>query len=577
MKHSSNHTGLANILAPGLVVWIFLGLAGVVVAQDLVAQDRDEELARQYAEQSLRVSLWLDKDADQVYRRGEPVQVTFQANEDAYAVLYHVDVNGKVTILWPTTRYSDGFVFGGHQYRLPSREGDRLRVGDQAGVGYIQAVVSSYPFDLRDLALDFHHENGGHVYDYYVAGDPFLAMNEVNYAVTGLEDPSAYVVTNYASYYVHEKVEHPRYLCFQCHDDTNYSPYSETCAVNIHYDYGWMNEWWGAYGFYPAYYYPTFYYVDPWTSSSWVNYWYDPWYRWPAVVHYDWRYSCYDWRHSPYWRCDAWTANEQGRRRYTPLDRSTLDRDRGEAMTRTKNEFVRSERPTDDRLRRMRDRTVTERGGDGGLDPRIRDGGPAGGTARDVTPVARSQARFEPDQRIRTSPGLRVPGTTTASRGRDGSGNTGGRTVRTGDAGGRSQGKPDSGTPSVRPGSRTRGTDGGRQTIRPVEPRGDTKRVWTNRRNSGSSGVRPNTPVTRTSKPGGRRSTTVRSPNKPTKSPSTRSSGGSRSSGGTVNRAPKQTSPKPKSPPPSRPSTNGGSRGGKSGGKGGGRSSGGRG
>jgi hypothetical protein len=561
MRHSNLRTGFATRLAPVLAAWIFLAFVG-----GATAQVDEQEQARHYAEQSLRVSLWLDKESDEVYRRGEPIQVTFQANEDAYAVIYHLDVDGRVTILWPTTRYSDGFVFGGHQYRLPSRDGGRLRAGEEAGVGYVQAVVSRYPFDLRELALDFHHENGGHVYDYYVAGDPFLAMNEVNYAVTGLEDASAYVVTNYASYYVHQKVDHPRYLCFQCHDQGDYAPYQDTCAVNIHYDYGWMNEWWVSYGFYPAYYYPTYYYVDPWTSARWVNYWYDPWYRWPVVVHYDWPYHCYDWHHSPYWRNDAWTAHEQGRRRYTPLDRSTLDRDREGVRTRTKNELVTAEKPTDDRLRRMRERVVADRGGRDDS-TRLGDVGPAGGRTRDVSPTSRSQVQFEPDQRIRTSPGLQVPGSNTVSRGRGDDRRTIGDPGRS-DGGSRDPARGGDprlrgGSTTVRGGKETRGD--GRQTIRPVDPRGDTRRVWTNRRSSGNTNVRRQTPPTRSTQPERRSAPTVRRPTRQESSPSRssgRSSGGS-SSGGSVRRAPKQT-PKPASPPPSR-SSGGSSRG--SGGK----------
>ena len=558
MRHFSRRLSTLMVFAPVLAVWTFLGLTSSAVAQDDAGAR-----AQQYSDQTLRVSLWLDKDADQVYRRGEPVQITFQANEDAYAVIYHIDVEGRVDILWPTSRFSDGFVFGGHQYRLPSREGNRLRVGEAEGVGYVQAVVSRYPFDLRDLALDFHHENGDHAHDYYVAGDPFLAMNEVNYAVTGLEDAGEFVITNYVSYYVHRQVEHPRYLCYQCHDtDVAYEPYRDTCAVSIHYDYGWMNEWWGSYGFYPAYYYPTYYYVDPWTHARWVNYWYDPWYRWPVVAFYDWRDPCYSWHYSPYWRSDSWTANEQGNRRYTPLDRSTLGRDRDGSTVRTKNELVTGERPGDDRIRRMRDRVVTERDSGRLNDQRGHDSGPAGGVASDVSPMSRSQARFEPSNRLRTSPGLQLPGQTTATRTRDGRES---RTVS---------------TPVSRVRQDTRRSDGqirradDRQTIRPVEPRGDSGRVWSNRRNTGSPSVRPKAPVIRSTKPSTNRSSTIRRSSEPRSSVSKpHSSGGSRS---TVRQPTRNSTPKPSSPPPSR-SRSGGSSGGSRGSKGGSRSSGGRG
>ena len=258
MRTTHEPRGWLRVLAPVLAVWTFLALAAGAQAQE----PADDVASARYAEQSLRVSIWHAKDADEIYSRGEPLSVTFQANEDAYAVLYHIDVEGRVSVLWPASRYSDGFVFGGHQYRLPTRGGERLRAGASEGQGFFHAVVSKYPFDLRDLELDFHHEPEAVAHDFYVAGDPYLAMNEVNFVVTGLEDPSEYAVSNFTSYYVHRQVDHPRYLCFQCHDGgESYDPYRDTCTITVEYDYSWQNQWWDRWGYYPVYYYPVYVYV----------------------------------------------------------------------------------------------------------------------------------------------------------------------------------------------------------------------------------------------------------------------------------------------------------------------------
>ncbi len=332
-------------------------------AQPVAETEEDAQLAARYAQQSLRVNVWVDKSGDEVYARGELLQVTFQTNEDAYLVVYHVDVNGRVSVLWPTSRYNDGFAFGRHEYSLPVSGGTRLRTADVEGVGYVNALASRYPFDLRDLDVDFHHEPQEPARDFYVAGDPFLAMNEINYAVTGLEDPSEYVVSNYTSYYVHRPVEHPRYLCSQCHQDDDLAsrPYDSNCTVTIRYDYGWSNEWWDRYGYYPAYYYPVYVYVDPWSYSPWVNYWYSPWYYWPYSNWYHWDYACYDWHYSPYWQGDCDAAYKQGTRRYRPLDKTDLARDgssRGAVNTRSKR--VTDAMPGDARTGAMKNRTVVQ-------------------------------------------------------------------------------------------------------------------------------------------------------------------------------------------------------------------------
>jgi len=165
-----------------------------------------------YENQPLRVNITQGRDDGDTYRRGEQINIAFEANQDAYAVVYRIDADGVVTILWPRSRLDDGFVFGRHQYSLPAAGAPRLRAGSEPGVEYVEAVVSLYPFDLRDIEVDFHHEPADEEYRYTVAGDPFLAMNEVNHAITRLENAEDFVVTNYTSYFVEREVEHPRYL-----------------------------------------------------------------------------------------------------------------------------------------------------------------------------------------------------------------------------------------------------------------------------------------------------------------------------------------------------------------------------
>jgi hypothetical protein len=160
-------------------------------------------------------------------------------------------------------------------------------------------------------------------------------------------------------------VDHPRYLCNQCHvdDDLAAQPYSQNCTVEIHYDYGWANEWYVAYGYYPVYYYPTFYYVDPWTWRPWVNYWYRPYYYWPAVPFYTWGYSCYSWNYSPYYCGDVVDHYRSGNRRYRPLDKTLMGRERaGDVRTRTRNDLVQRGEPEARTVTAMRERTRLEKG-----------------------------------------------------------------------------------------------------------------------------------------------------------------------------------------------------------------------
>jgi len=565
-----------------------------------------------YASQSLRVELWFDRPSDSVYQRNDQQQVYVQTNEDAYAVVYRIDTTGRVEILWPRSRLDDGFVFGHHEYRLPATGAARLRTSTEEGVGYVEAVVSRYPFDLRELPLDFFHEPQDPALDFYVAGDPFLAMNEVNFVVTGLEDPADFVVTNYASYYVHRVVDHPRYLCNQCHveEDLAHHPYRDNCTVEIHYDYGWSNEWYVAYGYYPVYYYPTFYYVDPWTARPWVNYWYRPYYLWPASHWYTWGYGCYPWHDSPYYNGDVWTHYRNGNRRYTPLDKTMMGRERaGDVRTRTRNDLVRASGPDDREIQAMRDRrsTAIDRNGRRDGDSRVADRG----TYVDRGAIERKRQGFERGDRVATrNGGVRIQDRRTVSDGyRHGGGGdpVRGQEVRrrTDSARGTSMpsrgGKYDVPTrngasdPRVRSGDRPNGSmdrrvgdrnagggDRSRRAIKPVEPRNRGTRVWSGRRTSPSGDRAGNPTRVRPQSQrgdGGSRGTVDRSGtrtggnrSKPQTQQRTGSSGSSNRKSGADRGSPSRVAPRgnsgrsaparPSTPPPSRGAGGGRSRSG---------------
>ncbi len=480
MAHANN-PGSRRLVAAALVA---LALVPATVRAQDEAAAAPAKPAFDYAAMPLRVGVWTDKAEGEVYAKGDAQSVTFQTNEDAYAVVYRIDTEGRVSVLWPRSRMDDGFVFGGHEYVLPVQGGPRLRVADVEGEGFVEAVVSRYPFDLRALEVDFHHETGGKPYDFRVAGDPFLAMNEVNYAVTGLADTEDYVVTNYASYYVHRTVDHPRYLCGQCHDGVGYDPYDDTCKLEITVDYRWANGWWGTYGYYPAYCYPAYVYVDPWTWRPWVNFWYDPWWHCPTVSVCWWNDPWYSWCDNPHYHGNCYT----GTPRYKPLTPGTPD------GTRTKVREYGAIQPL----------TVAR-----STDARTRDGAarPGSGDARGAYvgqgPASRTQPVIADNNRTRSTAGLRI---------RDGaarSGSTGGRTAVRHTAGG-SGDRPElvpvtgGGTRSetrAAPGSTVgRGADTTRRapsgsadgrTIKPVEPRQRTQRIWNTGRSDDSGTRRP--------------------------------------------------------------------------------------
>jgi hypothetical protein len=488
------------------VVVLLLGLTGPAHAQ---AQATEAASDFDYGAQTLRVGVWLEgADNESVLQRGEYYTVGFHTNQDAYAVVYRIDANGMVDILWPRDRFDDGFAFGGHEYQLPVAGAKRLQAGYEPGEGFIEAIVSSYPFDLRQLELDFHHENADKRHDFQVAGDPFLAMNEINFVVTGLEDSEEFVVTNYASFYVHQKVDHPRYLCNQCHfdDEVAYDPYQDECTLDIQYDYGWNNNWYDQYGYYPIYANPVYVYVDPWTSRPWVNFWYDPWYRCAPGWGWGWRwdYHCYGWYDSPYYWGNSHTYYNNGHRRWRPLDRSALaraDKVKTRELGRVTG-LIGKERPDDRQREAMRARTSladNRRAVDRDLGRR---GAP--GVIRGEARADRARPEINNTSVVRGGAGLRIKDNTRVRTGDD----TQRTNIRHTSGGGETRSAlkparrlpteqaPDRSSSSVRTNPRTgtqrdnstrgtqvkpdRSTEGGR-TIKPVEPRRRGSRVWNTR------------------------------------------------------------------------------------------------
>ncbi len=272
----------------------------------------------------LRVNVWHGREDNDTYRRGEAMTVHFRTNADLYVVVYRIDSDGQVEVLWPTTRYDDGFVYADHTYTLP-RPGSpvRLRASQLRGVEYIEAIASEYPFDLRNLAIDFRFDPDARTnYDYEVSGDPFLAVNDINFAITGLDADVEYVVTDWAHLYVESKVEYARYTCRQCHDqdDDEYHPYVDKCStVNIYNDWGWQTSWYDRFGWYPLYYEPPYYY---WDISFGRPYWYPYYplvYSWPAYSVYSRPYPVYWWYDSPYDYVDYRVRYKKNWRHYRSL------------------------------------------------------------------------------------------------------------------------------------------------------------------------------------------------------------------------------------------------------------------
>ncbi len=268
---------------------------------------------------SLSVDVWSDRGDGSVYRPDESIEIGVRANDDAFMLVYEIDSEGYVHVLYPHEQRTP-FVEGRTTLRLPEGDAERLAVQGPVGEGYIVAIASREPFrtlpwylrpyDPQAEELGYHGGPGdesdldgksrpprdsegetGVTAEGRIVGDPFVGMERIRRAVLGHADDGQSFATAYTSYYVHQAVRYPRYLCYDCHRPgywswwSGFDPYYATCsAFDFRVNASW---WWGPTYWFGAVPHYVFVYRDHCPpryapSAGYPRYWssWDGWQRW---------------------------------------------------------------------------------------------------------------------------------------------------------------------------------------------------------------------------------------------------------------------------------------------------------
>ena len=249
---------------------------------------------------ALDVEVWTDRGDDAVYKTGDAMRIKLRASADAYLLVYEIDAVGAVNLLFPFDR-SSAYVQGGSTVKLPVEEsGLQLIVGEETGQGFIVAVASERPFrDLPWFLRPFDPQAASVGYDAqdstiteegfdergHVLGDPYVAMERIRRRVVESPENVEGIASDYTTYYVHEVVRYPRYLCNDCHRPghwawwSGFDPYYTNCSVfdfRVNWRWYWGPTLWT--GYVPYYYYvvrtdcPPYYtpwYGNQYRFSSW--------------------------------------------------------------------------------------------------------------------------------------------------------------------------------------------------------------------------------------------------------------------------------------------------------------------
>lgn len=95
------------------------------------------------------VKLWINNSGQ--FREGDRARVQVEARDDGYLMVFNVDTDGRLRVLFPVDPEDDAMVRGGHRYEIRGR-GDResFMVG-RDGSGLVYAAVSADPFRIDDV------------------------------------------------------------------------------------------------------------------------------------------------------------------------------------------------------------------------------------------------------------------------------------------------------------------------------------------------------------------------------------------------------------------------------------------
>lgn len=174
-----------------------------------------------------RVAVWSDREDP--YRRGEPARVYLSVDQPAYVAVFRVDTDGRLGVLFPRDPWDDGRVRDGRELEVSGSAGARaFIVDDDPGVGYLFAVASRVPLDFREVTRgdrwDFRLVEHGRI-----QRDPYVALTDLAARLS----PDAEYDYDITPYYVDQRYDYPRFVCYDCHTYASYgewNPYRTACT-----------------------------------------------------------------------------------------------------------------------------------------------------------------------------------------------------------------------------------------------------------------------------------------------------------------------------------------------------------
>jgi hypothetical protein len=170
------------------------------------------------------VEVWTDKGEGEIYNRGEAIDIFVESSFDAYVLVYTIDTDGYLNVVFPYDCRDDGFLLGGKTYRIVTGKSDAYYAQGSKGVAYIRAVASATPFRrlywpgcpgyeryAEDVTWTSFADYWGPALPPQIYGDPYVGMQSIDEFICWDAVNTGAVSVGYTYYYVMEVVERPVY------------------------------------------------------------------------------------------------------------------------------------------------------------------------------------------------------------------------------------------------------------------------------------------------------------------------------------------------------------------------------
>lgn len=199
----------------------------------------------------LTADVWINKEEGGVYQPGESMRVFFRTSADAYVLVYNIDTDGYIHLVYPYGPSDQMRVEGGRTYIIPARHDPYELVADgPTGMEFVVAVASRTPFLNLPWYLTSgapendaeHGENSNDPTDSgVIVGDPYVGMEQLNRRIISQGNEADSDIGD-IYFYIEKRVEYPRYVCADCHYPSfGFDPYLSVCpVVDIRIDATWV-------------------------------------------------------------------------------------------------------------------------------------------------------------------------------------------------------------------------------------------------------------------------------------------------------------------------------------------------